>query len=304
MSTNDILSYLFTAISFFSVVFAIFRDETTIFACVLIIFSALSFAFLLIYLRSTQNKEYTLQILSKENRISSTRLLLTYNLLVQTKDKFTEKFCAPKLRFEKASFRYDIAKAAEPDANCVNLKFKFKLNLVKYKRTPKVFDILITHPPVQQIDSIAYSFSGDKSIYHSKVRKIRLLGSNTELSTFCKTNILFNGKTDIETLTVSYIIPGVYRIDKEHISGAIIACPFIYARRIDRIEFALNYPEDVPYRPNAVCLKLYPYNGMRFTPQSLMNFKSENNFSLWTTPTVRCTTRAVYIIETHNAISN
>lgn len=44
MSTNDILSYLFTAISFFSVVFAIFRDETTIFACVLIIFSALSFA--------------------------------------------------------------------------------------------------------------------------------------------------------------------------------------------------------------------------------------------------------------------
>ena len=100
------------------------------------------------------------------------------------------------------------------------------------------------------------------------------------------------------------MLPGVYRIDKEHVSGAIIACPFIYARRINRIEFALSYPEDVSYRPNAVCLKLYPYNGMRFTPQSLVNFKSEKNFSSWTTPTMRCTTRAVYIIETHDAISN
>lgn len=304
MSTNDILSYLFTAISFFSVVFAVFSDETMIFAYVLIIFSALSFAFLFIYLRSTQNKEYTLQILSKENRIASTRLLLTYNLLVQTKDKFTEKFCASKLHFEKASFRYDIAKATEPSANCVNLKCTYIFTLGKCKRAPKDFDILISQPRGEKIESIEYSFNGDKSFYHSKVREIRLFGSDTTLSTFCKTNILFNGRKDIKTLTVSYILPGVYRIDKEHVSGAIIACPFIYARRIKRIEFALSYPEDVYYRPNAVCLKLYPYNGMRFTPQSLVNFKSENNFSLWTTPTMRCTTRAVYIIETHDAISN
>ena len=303
MSTNDILSYLFTAISFFSVVFAVFSDETMIFAYVLIVFSALSFAFLFIYLRSTQNKEYTLQILSKENRISSTRLLLTYNLLVQTKDKFTEKFCAPKLHFEKANFSYDISEPTEPGANCVNLKCTYTFTLGKYKRAPKDFDILISQPRGEKIDSIEYTFNGDESIYHSKVREIRLFGSDTMLSTFCRTKILFNGK-NIKTLTVSYMLPGVYRIDKEHVSGAIIACPFIYARRINRIEFALSYPEDVSYRPNAVCLKLYPYNGMRFTPQSLVNFKSEKNFSSWTTPTMRCTTRAVYIIETHDAISN
>lgn len=69
---------------------------------------------------------------------------------------------------------------------------------------------------------------------------------------------------------------------------------------MQQFDIKINYPKDFQYHPQAVCLKLYPYDGKRYQPEKIVDFLSSDNNSEWSIDPVRCVTNAVYVIETHS----
>lgn len=156
MPANDILSYVFTTLSFLSVICALFGNSAGVFACILVLLAIFSFLFLIRHLKFGQNKTHTLQILSRENRFHALQLLLTYEQLRYSTDIFSEKFFPPKIHVNTAHYIYEIISSGNPSKND-DLKCTFTFQI---KKAPKsgVFDILISQPRGKPLKTIKYKF--------------------------------------------------------------------------------------------------------------------------------------------------
>lgn len=294
VSVNDILGYFFTTISFLSVVYAAFGEHTGPYACLAVVLALLSFCFLIYYIRIATNKTYTLQILSRENRALSIRLLLTYERLLRSQDEFVEKFCVSKLHVNCALYCYEI-KESSTDNKDLHCTFTFHI-----KRIPKnqhSLDILIAQPRGGMLKTIKYAF--DVESYHTvDVKPISLTPTAASFSGFWKANIPLNRSQNIKKITVQYVLKGVYRTAPD-MYGAFLLCPFIYAKKMDRFDVQIKYPNHADYRPITVCLKLYPYNGKKYRPEMLTGSETGGK-SFWEISNPNCITNAIYVIETHN----
>lgn len=297
MSANDIMSYFFTTLSFLSVIYALFVDNTGTFACVLALFAIFSFLFLIRHIRFGQNKVHTLQILSKENRPYALRLLLTYEQLKYSTDIFSKNFSTPKIHADFAHYVYEIIPSSDPSKNS-DLKCTFTFQI---KKAPKngAFDILISQPRGKALKAIKYKFSKDGQEHITNVKKIKLAQNKAGFSGFLKAQISLNDDQErIETLIVSYTLKEIYRTGNT--SRAFLLCPFVYCKKIDQFDAEIIYPKDAKYQPKTVCLKLYPYNGKKYKPEQIVDFLSRDERSLWSIQPVHCITNAVYIIEMHS----
>lgn len=268
MSASNILSYIFTSISFLSVLFSIFNNNHQIISVsILVPLAILSFLFLVIYLRKNQNKLHTLHVLSKENRGLAVQLLLTYEQLKYSKDTFSERFSTTKIHTNNANYFYEIT-PSEDSSKIDNLKCIFTFQI---RKAPKdgVFDILIAQPRGMSIKTIKYKFDDSEKEYTTYVREISQAKNKKDSPRLLRAKItLNNGQKCIKTLIVSYTLENAYSIH----NGAFLLCPFIYAKKVNRFDVQIKYPNEQKYLFNNVCLKVYPYNGRRFQPQKIANF--------------------------------
>lgn len=300
MPVYDIREYVSILVSLFGVMVAIFDKGSTVVSGVGIGLTLFMAGFLAWHTWGRHNRSYTLQILSKENRGLSIRLLLTYSWLLYGEGKKMNKFHPSKLHISDAHYKYKFEKS-HSNRNIFDMKceFRFKLSSGLLSRLfLKDFDILILQPCGTLIDAIEYSFDGGYT-YHAKTSPIHISDGGGKSPKLLKATIAFNDKKEINFLNISYTMAGVDQIDKKHLSQSIIACPFFYAKKIKNISFAIVYPENVGYRPKVVCLKKYPYDGKRYVSEKLLDFESENSFLKWTGHPKSHATQAIYVIEMH-----
>lgn len=295
MSVNDILGYIFTTISFLSVVYAVFGNRTGPYACLLIILALLSFCYFAYYIQIVKNKTYTLQILSRENRHLCIRLLLTYERLTRSKDEFTEKFYPSRLHVYGAHYHYEILQS---DSRIKDLKCIFEFHIKKIPKKQRAIDILIAQPRGKKLNTIRYKFNEEKMERVSDVTPIAFTHCPTDFQGFWKANIPLDHADNIRSITVSFTLKEVHSITRNEY-GAFLLCPFIYAKKIDWFDVDIKYPDDPTYQPSTVCLKCYPYDGKKYRPETLKGFETSDK-SLWTIRHSMCVSTAIYLIETHN----
>lgn len=295
MSANDILGYIFTTISFLSVVYAVFGDSTGIYACILVIFALLSYLFLVYYIRIVKNKTYTLQILSRENRPLSIRLLLTYERLLRSQDELPERFFPSKLHVDCAHYHYEILQS---NSKIKDLKCTFTFQIKKIPKSQQTVDILIAQQRGKELNAINYKFNKNTQEQVANVTSLVSRQDKVGLQGFWKASIPLTSDDRIDTLIVSFTLKAVHRIALDE-CGTILLCPFIYAKRVDWFDIEVRYPDDPAYQPDTICLMFYPYDGKKYRPQNLKNFETRDRLS-WTISSSRCVTKAIYIIETHN----
>ena len=289
------LGYIFTTISFLSVVYVAFGNKTGPYACLVVILALLSFCFLIYYIRIATNKTYTLQILSRENRALSIRLLLTYERLLRSQDEFVDRFCVSKLRVSHAFYRYEI-KESLTDNKDLHCTFTFKIK--KVPKSQHSIDILIVQPRGGMLDTITYTFDNSGNFHAVDVKPINLAQTMTNFSGFWKANIPLYPSKDIRKITVHYVLKDVYRTAPD-VYGAFLLCPFIYAKKMNQFDIEIEYPNDSTYQPITVCLKLYPYNGKKYRPEVLIGSEIGKK-SLWHIHNPKCITNAIYVVETHH----
>lgn len=304
MSVNDMIGYIITALSFFSMILSALSLEQQPLAYVLIIFAFALSGAMLCYLIFKQNREYTLYVLSMENRSLSLRLLLTYNWLLQTKNQYVERFSASKLHMSKARYEFEFRRSGEKGNNLYDMRCQYTFTVKGAWASQYDFDILIMQPKGNEMRSIQYAFGEYGHVYDAGTEPIRLSGSRKKLPALWKARISFNGNKDIDRLIVSYTMPSVDRIDEKHLGNTIIVCPFIYARKVDCVEFIVRYPKEVTYRPNAICLKKYPYDGKKYAPQKLLSFEADDSALVWRACPKTCSAQAIYVIEMHEPVEN
>lgn len=293
MSITDILGYVFTTLSFLSVIYSVFNEKTNIFACILVLFALVSFSFLICYLRSMQNKIFTLEVLAKECRQSSAQLLLTYERLMHSKDDFSEKFLSPKFLISDAHYTYKILQSAEStEEKDLECQYVFEISKAPSKGS---FDILISQPRGKMLKTVKYKFGENGKKQTAIVEKVVFVQSNQNFSGLWKARVSWDSHDSVQKLTIYYTLKQVYRV-KETIPSALLLCPFIYGKRIKNIDIKIEYDKDAECNPIGAGLKLYPYNGRRCRPERVLNFSPVDNSS-WAIQTVRCITNAVYIIE-------
>ena len=232
MSANDILSYFFTTLSFLSIIYVFFVDNTGLFACVLAVFAIFSFLFLIRYIRFSHNKTHTLQILSKENRPYALRLLLTYEQLKYSRDILSEQFSAPKIHVSYAHYVYEIIPSSNDLSKNGDLKCTFTFGITKPKRKNGVIDILIAQPRGKAPKIIKYKFCKNRREYTTNAKNVKEINptkTRSEFSGFLKAQISLNdAQEEIETLIVSYTLKEIYR---PNTVGALLLCPFVYAKK-------------------------------------------------------------------------
>lgn len=231
MSANDILGYVFTTLSFLSVIYALFGNKTGIFACVLVLLALSSFLFLIQHLKYRQNKTYTLQILSRENRSLALRLLLTYEQLKCSTDVFSEKFFTPKLYVDSAKYSYKIVPSDDISKNN-DLECIYKFHIRKAFDS-RLFDILIAQPRGKSLETIKYKFSESGKERTANVKKINIAQNKTDFSGFWKAQISMEGYEHIQILIVSYTLKEVYRT--HNTSGSFLLCPFVMQRKCSNL---------------------------------------------------------------------
>lgn len=295
MSANDILGYIFTTISFLSVVYAVFGNRTGPYACLLVILALLSFCFLVYYIRIVKNKTYTLQILSREDRPLCIRLLLTYERLARSKDEFTEKFYPSKLHVHEAHYYYEILQS---NSKVKDLKCVFTFQIKKIPKKQRAIDILIAQPRGKKLNTIHYRFNEEENERVSDVVPMPFTPGTADFHGFWKASIPLDHSEHIHTMTVFFTLKEVHRITRNEY-GAFLLCPFIYANKVDWFDIKLKYPNDSTYQPSTVCLKFYPYDGKKYRPETLKGFETTDK-SFWTIDRSRCVSTAIYVIETHN----
>lgn len=295
MSANDILGYIFTTISFLSVIYAVFGNRTGPYACLLVILALLSFLFLVHYIKVVKNKMYTLQILSRENRPIAIRLLLTYERLLRSQDEFAEKFYPSKLHVNNAHYCYEILQSS---LKLKDLKCEFTLHIKKIPKKQCSVDILIAQPRGKKLDTINYRFNDDTNEQVTDVRPMNFKQRGADFQGVWKASIPLDHGKHIYTITVSFTLKEVHRLTRDEY-GALLLCPFIYANKIDCFDVEVKYPDDPIYKPDTVCLKFYPFDGKKYRPQRIKNLETGDKLS-WTTNRLKCVTNALYVIETHN----
>lgn len=295
MSANDILGYIFTTISFLSVIYAVFGNRTGPYACLLVILALLSFLFLVYYIRVVKNKMYTLQILSRENRPISIRLLLTYERLLRSQDEFVEKFYPSKLHVYNAHYCYEIL---ESSLESKDLKCEFTFHIKKIPKKQCSLDVLIAQPRGKKLDIISYRFNDDKKEQAIDVRPITFKQSGADFQGFWKASIPLDHDKHIHTIMVSFTLKEVHRLTPNEY-GAFLLCPFIYANKIDYFYVEVEYPDKSIYKPDMVCLKFYPFDGKKYRPQKIKSLETDDKSS-WKTNRLKCVANALYVIETHN----
>lgn len=297
MSAYDILGYVFTSISFLTVIYSVFSEQTRIFACVLVLLSLISFFFSIWHLMVRQNKTHTLQVLSKENRATSIRLLLTYERLKYSKDELSAKFCPPKFYVSKAYYSYKII---EPNGSSKNKDLECTFNF-QFTKAPKKgsFDVLISQPRGDLLKTIKYRFNDSGEEYTTTVEKIVFKQKKTDFYGLWRSQISWNCPEGVYSLTVSYTLKQVYRTDGGRI-GAFLLCPFMYGKKIENLDILVRYPNNAIYKPQSIALKLYPYDGRRCRPEKVHDFSDSEDSSIWEIKNLRCVTNAIYIIELYH----
>jgi len=303
MSVSDIIGYIITVLSFLSVVIPALHIENRPLLYLLMVFAGVLSVGMFLVLYYKQSREYTLYVLSMENRTLSLRLLLTHSWLSQIKNPYVDKFSPSKLHMVKACYEFMFERSRE-NGNIYDMKCRYTFTIKRSWRSPRDFDVLIMQPGGREIRSIQYAFGEYSYVYDANTEPIRLSGSNKKLPTFWRARIPFNGKKDVDKLIVSYTMPEVDRIDDKSLGDSIIICPFIYAKRVDSIAFKIKYPGYVSHVPRVICLKRYPYNGRRYTPRKLLNFQAEDNALTWSACPETCMAQAVYVIELHDPVPN
>lgn len=294
MSANDILGYVFTTISFLSVIYSVFDDKSN-YACLIFILALLSFVFLLNFIRIKQNKTYTLQVLSRENRPLSIRLLLTYDRISHSKDEFAEKFSPSKLHILEGNYYYEIlqSKSKAKDLRC---EFTFKIKKIPKKQYS--LDILVAQDKGRKLKTISYKLNNESDNHIVDVKPVTLEQNKTNFQGFWKASIPFDNYKNIHTMAVSFTLKEVYNTMRNE-DEALLLCPFIYAKKIDKINIEVKYPDDSTCTPNTVRLKLYPYDGKKYRPRNLKDFSKCSEVS-WKVSPSKCVTNAVYVIEIRN----
>ena len=298
MSARDILSYFFTTVSFITITYSAFSNNTRIYTCLLVLLALSSFLFLTTHLMFNQNKMHTLYVLSRENRSFALQLLLTYEELKYSRDDLSEKFCTSKIHAKAAHYVYEIIPANDLSRSDLKCTFTFEI-----KNTIKggVFDILIAQPRGVSLTTIKYKFSDTGKEYVAKAKIIKFQKDQSDSPRLLKAQVsLNNGQKGIKALIVSFTFEKAYSTH----NGAFLLCPFIYAKRVDCFDVQIKYPEDPRYWPGTADLKLYPYNGKKFQPMKIVDLLRSDDTPTWAIAPTHCVTNAIYIIETHGAPNN
>lgn len=304
MYAYDIKEFISIVISLAGIVASILFVNQPCVATAIICCSVVALVVILAWFSwGRHNRSYTLEVLSNENRGLSIRLLLTYQWLLHGEGKRINKFHPSKLRVCDAHYEYKF-KRSHPRKNIFDMKgeFRFKIFPCLFSRLfVKDFDILIVQPKGVPIDAIKYSFDGGH-VYHAKASPLKISDGDGKSYTLLKATIALNGKKKINLLQISYTMAGVDEINENDLAKSIIACPFFYMKKAKSIDFAVEYPKDVGYRPKVVCLKKYPYDGRRYASEKLLDFEHENNYLRWTGHPKSHATQAIYVIEMHSPV--
>lgn len=302
MYAYDIKEFIGIAISLVGIVLAVLHNGSAVIATVGCLVALIAII-LLWFAWGRHNRSYTLQVLSKENRGLSIRLLLTYSWLLHGEGKRINKFRPSKLHIAEAEYRYRF-KRADPHKDIFDMDCAFHLKVsscIFSRLFLKDFDILIVQPAGTLIDSIEYSFDGGYR-YRAKTSAIHISDGGKTSPKLLKATIPFNGRKNVKFLDITYSMTDVDEINQDHLNISILACPFFYARKMKNINFVVEYPSDVGYRPKVMCLKKYPYDGKRYASEKLLDFESENDFLRWTGCPAAHTTQAIYVIEMHGPV--
>lgn len=293
MSAYDFLGYAFTTLSFLSVICSVFTDKAGIFACILFLVALLSFSFLIWHLRVEQNKNYTLQVLARENRIAPIRLLLTYERLRRSGYEYAEKFCPSKFHMQSALYSFEIQAPDKPSERC-DFACEYTFQFGKKPSRNGSFDILIAQSSGDLLKTINYRFSENGKVYTAAVEEIIYEKDKSILSGLWKAKISWNSSDNIQTLIVSYTLRQVYRAGAG-IVGAVLICPFLYGKKINELNIELKDKSE--HTPQIVSLGLYPFNGKRCPPEKIHDLSPSDNDSIWTIEHVKCITNGIYILD-------
>lgn len=300
MQAKDVLGYVMTFLSFLSTIYAIYEKPEGTGTIILVVCAVICAITLFILLLSEQNKMYTLQVLSRENRNLSLRLLLLYNRLLRSQDEITSKFQASRLIVSNAVYRYSIInkkRDADPlkDVECV-----FTFTIKRAVRT-KIHAIIVQDRG-STIQKLTYNFdkSGETPVrltpisITSSTKGTNFMGFYRAEITLPK-RILLCSKERRPSLVVKFRLGKTYNTNSNY--QPFLICPFIYAKKMRAFKIELDCSGlPIALRPNVVNLFYYPYDGTRYMPNHVANFPAPQD-GVWKKNVARCHTSAIYFLE-------
>lgn len=298
MEVSVLIGHIMTVLPFLERIFSIYGNPNGIAMILLMGFAVIVAVTLIVLLRKEQNKKNTLQIMSKDNRSLGVRLLLVYQRLVRSKE---ERFKASRLIITNAVYSYNILKGTDPSDPLKDIQCEYKFTIKRTAR--KSVHILFAQDQGLKAGVINYRFENDKNDP----------GRNTKLKAFSikpsEKSAGFSGlyyaeimlpdeerKRSTFDLVVTFTLARAYNIKKG--CDAFVICPFLYAKKMHSFEISANFSTlPIPLRPDIVDLHCYPYDGAKYMPERIVDFKVPKDHKIWKEEIQHCHTKAAYYLE-------
>ena len=292
------IEYITIAISLFSSVAALIQGHIFFFY-IASLFTFLSFAILLYFLRCANNKEHTLHMLVQDGYIKTLFLLLTYDYFRTSIPEVGRGFSHSKLQASTAVYSYK-SLLSEKNKNLYDLDCTFQFDLKQTRQQQQEgFDILILQPQGEQASHIIYKFDEGEIEYRTRATPIAINGGATPgFDGLLRAQL--NLPEHFKKLIVTFCLRQVDTVKKE---APIIICPFIYVDTLDNLTVSLDYSAvPVEERPDQISIQMVPYDGSCGITKKISDFGFTDQRDYWelTLSKKKCRAHAIYIVDTHH----
>lgn len=248
------------------------------------------------------NKEKTVRLLIKDDRIMTVRLLLTYELYKNSPAGVTEAFQSSGLNARNATYSYQVTPSADSEGK-FDLQCKYDFFL-EGKQNYRDFNIMILQPRGKNQPQFRYSWivngkeeqqlsTSMKAILFDEALGIGFSGIMT--GKICSPE----STEDVTGLRVTFTLKNAFRPQEK---GALLIFPFLYLKSLKSCNFEVDYSKITPALfPSSVTVDMAAYDGSKASVGKILDLQSTPDRSKWygSLKGTRCRCQAIYILGTH-----